>query len=892
MVKRLIQETWGLLPKQCLMSAVVFVISLSWSNICLSTLTDSQNFVDTKKNGIEYKVSPSLLSFKRVQLFINSPDTETVLRKLGIDYQNNYQNKVKHAEFVLSDAQCEELAKYGIDYDILQNNYQDYLSDKLKNTNFNDLLLKIQQSDNKFVTSDSTVELVPKGFKFGSYFNYFALNEIYSEFDKLVDSYPQNIKKVIIGYSVQNNPIYCWQFNFTKSSETDKVLFTGLHHSREPITASTLVYSADFLLENYFSGGNQEYQKEIQKDVKFILDNFQIHFVPCLNPDGYLININTGKVGYWRKNAREFDGKIVGVDLNRNYGPAKFWNYPDTLSSSSNPYNDTYRGLKEFSEPETQAIKKICDSNKYRLAINFHSFGNSYIYPFLSVVNSQDKYSYSSFGAFNYKKNKFAFGIDSMLVGYKTRGNSDDWMFYQNTDSGNSEEEKKDYSIIASTIELDDTFYQTDSVKLLNSIISGKNYIVNSFFLLDKLPYLKNYQFEEKKGGTVDSVKVDFLVENIGFKSIENLAVQIKRNEFDKVIQVLDLGGVAKNQTVSFSLCFAKDELVNSDSSLTFYYYSGFIDKENLLRKEKVRIRIAPFTNQVLFDKNTSTEDLKRDFRFFKKNEECSLQESTWGFQQVDSSFKVLTESVNSLYDTLSYSYLRLKKNLSVNSITNGIFYQLVLSAIWQVERKYDHIFCRVFDATSNKYYYLENEYTNRRVIKENNENVTGEYSILDAYFPYQQQLRFDINKNLPQNINSDSLFVEIGLVSDKTKNYDGLQILKLELLEFQKNKVLSVEENKKSKSNFITQGYRTIYVEQPEIRLNLENIKNIIGSKDSDELQVELINVNGEILPFKYDFSGGDITVKLAQEGVSFLTIRNLKTGHKNIYKILYLLR
>jgi hypothetical protein len=60
----------------------------------------------------------------------------------------------------------------------------------------------------------------------------------------------------------------------------------------------------------------------------------------------------------------------IGVDLNRNFG-YKFG--IDDEGSSPSPCNEAYRGEKEFSEPETKAIKDFVDLHtNLKLDMNLH----------------------------------------------------------------------------------------------------------------------------------------------------------------------------------------------------------------------------------------------------------------------------------------------------------------------------------------------------------------------------------------------------------------------------------------------------------------------------------------------------------------------------------------
>ena len=58
------------------------------------------------------------------------------------------------------------------------------------------------------------------------------------------------------------------------------VLYTAIHHAREPMSMSQTIFYMWYLLENY----------AISAEVQYLVDNTEMYFVPCLNVDGYLIN--------------------------------------------------------------------------------------------------------------------------------------------------------------------------------------------------------------------------------------------------------------------------------------------------------------------------------------------------------------------------------------------------------------------------------------------------------------------------------------------------------------------------------------------------------------------------------------------------------------------------
>src|SRR5690606_38361948 len=117
-----------------------------------------------------------------------------------------------------------------------------------------------------------------------------------------------------------------------------EVFYNSLHHAREPASLSQVVYYMWHLLETYGT----------DPETTYLLDNTEMYFVPCVNPDGYVHNETTDPNGggMWRKNRRDNGDGTFGIDLNRNYG--HFWGLDDT-GSSPNPESDVYRGPSAFS---------------------------------------------------------------------------------------------------------------------------------------------------------------------------------------------------------------------------------------------------------------------------------------------------------------------------------------------------------------------------------------------------------------------------------------------------------------------------------------------------------------------------------------------------------------
>lgn len=129
--------------------------------------------------------------------------------------------------------------------------------------------------------------------------------------------------------------------------------------------------------------------------VKALVDSFDFHIIPIVNPDGACISralqyITSGRNAYenigfvytqttdrlWRKNRQRVSGNsCIGRDINRNW-PYK-WEV--TGGASTNPCSETYKGQAGGDAPENVGLvahaNSLRDSQGIRLFIDFHSYG-------------------------------------------------------------------------------------------------------------------------------------------------------------------------------------------------------------------------------------------------------------------------------------------------------------------------------------------------------------------------------------------------------------------------------------------------------------------------------------------------------------------------------------
>lgn len=252
--------------------------------------------------------------------------------------------------------------------------------------------------------------------------------------------------KISLGKTKNNNDI--WGFYVTDDVNRIKeykslkrvLLITALHHSREPISLSTIVLLMIEFVRHLSS------PSEKHNVVKAFFRDHMVFFIPIINVDSYIyINLNQHSpkwedIKMIRKNRNihaECDEISGGVDLNRNYG----FNFGiDNDGSSCHPCAEDYRGEKPFSESETQAVRDFVEKNDNIVsAINIHSFGNAWIYPFGFKLDKEnivlkdillEHYNYYNEFTQNRKRENIDsnFGNTPLVLDYITNGESSDWM--------------------------------------------------------------------------------------------------------------------------------------------------------------------------------------------------------------------------------------------------------------------------------------------------------------------------------------------------------------------------------------------------------------------------------------------------------------------------------
>lgn len=228
-----------------------------------------------------------------------------------------------------------------------------------------------------------------------------------------------------------------------------KFMLIAAIHAREYTTAELATRFAEELVAKY----------NVDPDVTWLLDYFEIHILPQVNPDGRKL-AEGGQ--FWRKNTDNNDGcasaSFWGTDLNRN---SSFkWN---NGGSSSNACNDTYHGPSAASEPETQAIQNYAASifpdqrgpndsdpapaTTEGVFISLHSYGRLVLFPWGHTTTAAPNTT-----ALQTLGRKFGFNNGYEVCNgpaclYGTSGTTDDFTYGE-------------FGVASYTIELGQTFFE------------------------------------------------------------------------------------------------------------------------------------------------------------------------------------------------------------------------------------------------------------------------------------------------------------------------------------------------------------------------------------------------------------------------------------------------
>lgn len=573
-------------------------------------------------------------------------------------------HKVGHslvADF--SDSEIQTARNLGMDVEIEINDVQQYYLDQ--NTRDSRTMAPENTNCESFIDYAT-----PFNFQPGTMGGYYTYAEMLEQLDNMRALRPDLIsEKADVGtFQTSEGRVLQW-VKITQNPELPntrpQVLYTAVHHAREPISLSETIFFMWYLLENY----------DTNDEVKYLVDHTELYFIPVINPDGYVYNQTTNPSGggMWRKNRRNF-GTDYGVDNNRNYdywidgNPAQsVWN---TLGVSAEVSGQTYPGTAAFSEPETQAVRFFVDSHDFKLALNAHTFGDLLLYPFgydLNVMSTDDDY-FQKISRLMVSNNNLTNQIASEL--YAASGDSDDFMYGQTMDH-----EK----IFAFTPEIGGSFWPaaTQIVPLCNKMmftnLTTARLALNYAKLTDRSPeYL----------GDTSVVNASFELARYGLGGNGNFTVSINPIS-DNIICVgtpFEVNGMAVSEVADASIPLQIAPGTSSNDLVVFEY---LIDNGDFVDRQMVTKKFGQIQNLITDDGSALLP---------------TWTTTSWGIttESFVSAPTSITDSPNANYGNNQNRNIRLTNNIDLTGVSGAT---VTFSAKWELESMYD---TTVFEVSTN----------------------------------------------------------------------------------------------------------------------------------------------------------------------------------------------
>lgn len=743
-------------------------------------------------------------------------DGLTLLAKQGVSIDHGDVKMGRWFTGEFSDSDVELIKKSGLSYTVQINDMATYYARRNKEASKNSSALGNCKDCPNYNT--------PANFTLGSMGGFYTYPEMLAVLDSMVAKYPNLItirQAIDTGHTIEGRPIYYVKIsdNPTVAESEPQMLYTSLHHAREPESLTQLVFYMWYLLENYATNA----------EVKYLVDNLEMYFIPCVNPDGYIYNHTTNPTGggMWRKNRRDNGDGTYGVDLNRNYG--YFWGY-DNIGSSPTTSADNYRGTAAFSEPETQMMKRFCNSHTFQLAINNHTYMNVLVQPYgyQGTAYTPDSLLFTDFGMRLTYCDGFTYGSALQTVGYVANGISDDWMY------GEQSSKPKIYAMTPEAGSVDDGFWPAQ----VNIIPIARN-------TLDQNIYAARLTATYAE---VKDISGPFIQQNGHFVyNIERLGLQ--PGTFN--VSIVPLGG--NFQSVGSGNTHAgMTELQNIKDSISFSLINGLTPG--------TVVRFLLNVNNGFY---TSTDTITRIYgtpvTVFTDNCTNTLQwTGTWGLStsQYVSPSKSITDSPAGDYATNANTKTTTTSNIS---LSGAVAAYLEYYAQWQIEKNWDYTEIQISTNNGASFTPLCGKYTH-----DGNSNQDLGKPLYDGFQRKWVKESIDLGAYLGQNIK-----LRFNLVADGGTEYDGFY--------FDDINVKVINPSGAGVNQAVQENNLQLYP-------NPNNGKFLLTLNDnaSETMKISVSNILGETIFFSERNAGkvNELDLSAMSEGTYFVQV---KTSGKN---------
>ena len=182
--------------------------------------------------------------------------------------------------------------------------------------------------------------------------------------------------------SVDGNPLHriILSDKSIPSSNKQKILMIFGEHPREFIVSESMIdLISNVLLA--FVGSEKGETPFNHEYIINVLQNFEMHIIPMLNPDGKQALESSGDY-CWRWNSKQ-----NMVDLNRNFD----WKFAGKRGSTHKKGTEEWHGEYAFSEPEAKYVYDLLKNNDYSVVLDIHSGTQQIFVPFVDTESRKIK---------------------------------------------------------------------------------------------------------------------------------------------------------------------------------------------------------------------------------------------------------------------------------------------------------------------------------------------------------------------------------------------------------------------------------------------------------------------------------------------------------------------
>ena len=605
--------------------------------------------------------------FHKVKINYTSPADLVKLAEQGVCIDHGLHKKNHFFISDFSESEIEKMLSLNFDYEILINDVTHFYKQRNKLSNKSAKNIFCEENENILETPEN-YDFKPSD-DFGGFYTY---NEMLNELDDMHSLYPEiisarsDIKDETFSSSPHIHETYEGRYlqwvkisdNPNISEGEPQILYTALHHAREPASLQQLIYFMWYLLENYDSNDS----------IKQIIDNSELFFVPCVNPDGYIFNetIEPNGGGMWRKNTRDSHG----VDNNRNYSYIdengnEVWN---TSGTSSNPYGSTYAGDGPFSESENRAIRYFVESNNFKIALNNHTYGNLLLYPYGYDYNqtTDDDDIFQFISSALVSENNYDNIISADL--YPAAGDSDDFMYGMLNTENNQVREK----IFAMTPEIGSSFWPQAST--IEDICKGMLHLnLTAAKMIGNYASLKDFTENFISSNTFSA---NFELQRLGIMDNGSFNIQIEpiSSNIISTSPEININSLNIGEIINESFQIELNESTNSGEDVIFKYIldNGSFSEEIIVKK----IFGAPI---LLFEDES---DNYSDYWTI---------DSSWSetFEEYNSPQTSITDSPYSNYSNNALETINLLNDINLSGYS---YAEINFNAKWNIESGYDYV--------------------------------------------------------------------------------------------------------------------------------------------------------------------------------------------------------